>query len=267
MTQQVSKRQKRLSVLLKSTDGPIRASDVMSALGVSRQKASGLLAGWNRQGVIRRVAQGLYVPISPFALGQTQVLENPWVLVPELYEPGYVGGWSALEYWGLTEQLFRSVCVLTNKRTSYGNNIHQGIGFYVKYIPLKKLYGTKTLWQDGAKIQISDPHKTILDIVDDPNLGAGLQHTIDCLVEYKSMNSEPGDQRLLLDYAQQAKTGASFKKLGYLAEKLEYGRKFVDECQKNLSKGYAYLDKTSQRNKLVTRWRLWVPEALKENDI
>ena len=83
MTQLVSKRQKRLSALLRSTDGPIRASDVMSVLGVSRQKASGLLAGWNGQGVIRRVAQGLYVPISPFALGQTQGLDNPGVLVPE----------------------------------------------------------------------------------------------------------------------------------------------------------------------------------------
>ncbi len=266
MTQEVSKRQKRLSALLKGTNGPIRAVDVMRVLGVSRQKASGLLAGWNRQGAIRRVAQGLYVSISPFELGQTQVLENPWVLIPELYEPGYVGGWSALEYWGMTEQLFRSVCVLTNKRTSYGNIIHQGIGFYVKYMPLAKLYGTKTLWQDGAKIQISDPHKTILDVIDNPDLGAGLQHTLDCMLEYKSKNSKPDDRRLLLDYAYQAKNGALFKKLGYLAEKLEFGRAFVDECKKNLSKGHTYLDKTSKRNKLVTRWRLWVPESLVEND-
>lgn len=266
MTQQASKRQKRLSALMKGTRGPIRASDVIGVLGVSRKKASGLLAGWNKQGVIRRVAQGLYVPISPFALSQTQVLEDPWVLVPELYDPGYIGGWSALEYWELTEQLFRTVCVLTNKRTSYGNTSHQSIGFYIKHIPLKKLYGTKTVWQDNVKIKISDPHKTILDIVDDPILGGGLQHSIDCLVEYKRLFNGQENRRLLLDYTHQAKNGALFKKLGYLAEKLEFDWTFVKECQENLSKGYAYLDKTSHKNNLITRWRLWVPETLKEYD-
>lgn len=233
----------------------------MSALGLDRDHAAKLLAGWHKQGVIRRVSRGLYVPVSPTSLGQTQVLEDPWVLVPELYDPGYIGGWSALEYWELTEQLFRSVCVLTSKRTTYGEVHHQGVGFYLKHIPEKAIFGTKTLWRDAIKLQVSDPHKTILDIILDPYLGAGLQHTMDCLREYNKSYGVRRDQEQLLAYAHQFGNGALFKKLGFLAEKLEFDTAFVDECAKHLTKGYAYLDNKAKDNKLITRWRLWVPKG------
>jgi len=72
------------------------------------------------------------VPVPPSALGQTQVLEDPWILIPELYEPGYIGGWSALKYRDLTEQLFRSVCVLTRKRVTHGETVHQDSGGFYK---------------------------------------------------------------------------------------------------------------------------------------
>lgn len=266
MIQQVSKRQSRLAALLRGTGGKVRASDVMRILEVDRQQASKWLAGWHKQGVIRRVAHGLYVPVSPSALGQTQVLEDSWVLVPELYEPGYVGGWSALEYWGLTEQLFRTVCVLTNKRTSYGDTRHQGIGFYVKYISKKNLFGTNTIWRGTVKVQISDPHKTILDAIGDLNLGAGLQHTMDCMAEYLRVFDTQKDRAQLLNYARQINNGALFKKLGYLAEKLNFKQSFVNECRKHLTEGYAYLDRTSPHNNLVTRWKLWVPGRPEKSD-
>ena len=207
------------------------------------------------------MSRGLYVPIQPGALGQTQVLQDPWILVPELYAPGYIGGWSALEHWELTEQLFRSICVLTHKRTAYGEAKHQGVGFFIKYIPEKNLFGTKTLWRDNVKVPISDPHKTILDIVDDPDLGAGLQHTTDCLSQYKKQYGNRSELDQLLEYAIQINNGALFKKLGFLAEKLEFNTSFINECARRLTTGYACLDKSAQNNRLVTKWRLWVPRT------
>jgi len=257
----VSKRQQRLSVLLRATSGSFRVKDAARVLGLERTHAAKLLAAWHKQGVIRRVARGLYVPVQPTALGQTQVLDDPWVLVPELYDPGYVGGWSALEHWELTEQLFRSVCVLTAKRALYGESQHQGVPFFVKHIPQSKLFGTKTLWRRNVKVLISDQHKTILDIIDDPYLGAGLQHTVDCLREYKILTDKQGGLSTLLQYAGVVNTGSLFKKLGFLAEKLDFDAALVQECASRLTTGYAYLDKSAQNKRLVTRWRLWVPRG------
>jgi len=260
MIGQVSLRQRRLATLLRATSGTIRIEDAMKALDMDRAHAAKLLAGWHKQGVVRRVASGLYVPILPNALGQTQVLEEPWVLVPELYKPGYIGGWSALEYWELTEQIFRSICVLTNKRTPYGETKHQGVTFFIKHIPEKRLFGTKTIWCDSTKIQISDPYKTVLDIIDNPVLGAGLQHMMDCLSEFKKIYDKQSDADRLLEYAIQINNGALFKKLGFLAEKLKFKAPLIEACAERLTTGYAYLDKNTQQNRLITKWRLWVPK-------
>lgn len=259
MSNQPSIRQQRLAALLRATSGTIRVSNAMRVLGVDRQHASRLLAGWHKQGVIRRVAHGLYVPVQPSALGQIQVLEDPWVLVPELYTPGYIGGWSALEHWELTEQLFRTVCVLTHKRVSYGVTTHQGVNFFIKYVAERHLFGTKTIWRENAKIQISDPYKTLLDCIDDLGLGAGLQHVTDCLIEFTRVFNKPGDLDALLNYAIQVNNGALFKKLGYLAEMLEFKPSFINACRERMTSGYATLGKKAENNRLVTRWNLWVP--------
>lgn len=261
MIDHVSTRQQRLASVMRAASGPIRVDDVAKVLGLDRPHASKLLAGWHKQGVIRRIARGLYVAVQPTALGQAQVLEDPWVLAPELYAPGYIGGWSALEYWELTEQLFRTICVLTSKRTSYGELTHQGVNFFVKYIPEKQLFGTTTIWRGNVKIQISDAEKTILDIIDDPKLGAGLQHTTDCLFEYKKTRKKPDDLNRLLEYAIKIKNGALFKKLGFLAEKVGFESAFLTTCAEHLTTGYAHLDKDAKKTRLVTKWRLWVPKG------
>ena len=259
MAESPSNRQKRLAALMRATPGIFGVADAARVLEINRQHASKLLAGWHQQGVVRRVAHGLYVPVLPSALGQTQVLEDPWELTPQLYSPGYIGGWSALEYWELTEQLFRSICVLTHKRVTYGEKTHQGVNFYIKYVPEKHLFGTKTIWRGQTKILVSDPYKTLLDCINDPYLGAGLQHVTDCLLEFKQAFNTSGHLDSLLDCAVQINNGALFKKLGYLAEQLEFKPSFVNGCRKHLTSGYATLDKKATDYRLVTRWNLWVP--------
>ena len=64
---------------------------------------------------------------------------------------------------------------------------------------------------------------------------------------------------LLLDYAIQFNNGALFKKLGYLAETLEFKPSFINVCRERITSGYATLDKKVENNRLVTRWNLWVP--------
>ena len=261
MNGQAPVRQQRLMALLGSASGAIRISDAMAAWGMDRPHAAKLLAAWHRQGVLRRIARGLYVPVSPATLGRTQVLEDPRILVPELYDPGYVGGWSALEHWELTEQLFRSICVLTTKRVTRGRREHQGVEFFIKRIPANSLFGTQTLWRDNVKIQISDPARTVLDIIDDPYLGAGLQHTFDCLTAFWRSHEKPEELCRLIEYADRLGKGSLFKKLGFLAECLGAEQSFIETCATRLTLGNAYLDKSSQDNRLVTRWRLWAPRG------
>ena len=261
MLVKASKKQQRLAALIKEAGDSIRIDDAVKVFGVDRQKAAKLLAGWHNQGNLRRIARGLYVPVNPSALGRQQVLDDPWGLVPELYSPGYIGGWTALEYWELTEQLFRSVCVLTAKRATYGDIVHQGVTFYIKHISETQILGTKSVWRDRVKVQVSDPHKTILDILNDPKIGAGLQHVLDVMAAYAKEYGTKNNLEQLLDYADRIGNGALFKKLGYAAEKTGWEPWFLDECHTRLTKGYAYFGDQAAENKLVTKWHLWVPKG------
>ena len=86
-----------------------------------------------------------------------------------------------------------------------------------------------------------------------------MQHVTDCLIEFTKIYNQSSDLTVLLDYAIETNNGALFKKLGYLAETLEFDSKFVDACRKHLNSGYATLDNSAKNNRLITRWNLWVP--------
>lgn len=103
----------RLARVLREGGELVTVEDAVRALGTDRRRAAKLLARWTEQGWLQRIRREVYVPIPMEALSGDQPLEDPWVLVPQLFEPGYVGGWSAAEHWGLTEQIFHEVCVFT----------------------------------------------------------------------------------------------------------------------------------------------------------
>jgi len=79
--------------------------------------------------------------------------------------------------------------------------------------------------------------------------------------EYQRNYSDPESTDALLRYAEQVGLGSLFKKLGFLAERLNFSPNFVDACAKRLTTGYAHLDKRAAEEKLVTKWRLWVPKG------
>ena len=96
----------RLADVLKSAGDFISVDKTVEVLGGSRSDAARLLARWTNQGLLKRIQRGVYVPVSLASFGAEQVIEDPWRLVTKIFTPGYIGGWSAAEHWGLTEQLF-----------------------------------------------------------------------------------------------------------------------------------------------------------------
>lgn len=251
----------QLAAVLRSTRGVITPNDVTAALDVDRRAAAKLLARWTKQGWLKRVRHGTYVPLPLDATPETTVIANPWVLVPSLFEPGYVGGWSAAEHWELTEQIFRDVCVFTTRKLRSRRHTVEGTTFVLHRIDEDLLFGTKGIWESGIRINVSDPHRTIVDMLARPETGGGIRHTSDCLAAYlASRHAKPAK---LLEYGERLGSGAVFKRLGFLLEELHPDERLLAACQTRLSTGYAKLDPALPRDRLVTRWRLWVPKTWK----
>ena len=213
-----------------------------------------------------------------FLLISKQVIEDPWILVPALFSPAYIGGRTAAEYWDLTEQIFRDVVVFTTRPIRSRSVKSQSVKFTLKAVKEKKMFGTQTVWCGQTKVAVSDIYKTLIDMLNDPSIGGGIQHISDCFDNFMKqkqkkklkISSHKFDNykqwkeqsfKMLISYAERLGNGAVFKRLGFLAERHPEGYDLAVTCKKNLTQGNAKLDTSLKCDHLVTRWRLWVPKS------
>jgi predicted transcriptional regulator of viral defense system len=252
---------KQLGILIREAGEIFTVCDAATVLGTSNIETAKTLARWTQQGWLTRVRRGLYAVVPIEALDTEQAFEDTWVIIPDLFSPCYIGGWSAAEHWDLTEQLFRDICVLTEKQVIHKKQEIHNIPFMLTHIPSSLNFGTKTIWKKNKKIQVSDPPKTILDMLHTPKLGGGIQHVIDCFKEY--INSSHFNPEQLIAYAIKINNGAVFKRLGFLSSKLIGEKEQITIlCHEHLTKGTAYIDPSFKEGKLVANWRLIVPTHL-----
>ena len=125
------------------------------------------------------------------------------------------------------------------------------------------MFGLKPIWRGQVKVSVSDPARTIVDMLADPALGGGIRSTADMLNAY--LRSENKNIGRLTEYAGRLGNGAVFKRLGFLVERLapnEQGT--IAACLSKLTKGNAKLDPRLRADKLVTRWRLWTSASWKK---
>ena len=244
--------------MLQATAGWITVTDAATALDLDRRKAAKRLARWAEQGWLKRVQRGHYTPIPLERTSAEAPLDDPWIAVPHLVPGGYIGGWTAAHHWDLTEQLFRDVCVIAPGRR---RRLERASTAYV-IVPsiASSTFGLRSHWFGSTRVAISDPTRTLIDMLAKPEAGPGIQQVSDCLANFtRRRDTEVG---ALLTCADRIQNGAVFKRLGYLLERGETAdAETLDLCRRRLTKGLAKLDPRLPSPRIVTRWRLRVPEV------
>lgn len=239
--------------------GLIQVRTAAEALGTPRRTAALKLAALTRRGWLSRARRGLYL-VRPLEVepGRPAGAEDPWVLARESFAPCYIGGWSAAEYWGLTEQLFRSTFVVTASNVRSRSIRLLGHEFRLFRVPRSRITDVTLVWRGAERVPVSDRELTVVDCLRHPALCGGIRHLVDILHEYGS--SPERDFSRLAGVARAMGSGAAWKRLGYLAERLWPDEAaLLEEAAKRLTTGYARLDPAVRRKgKLVRRWRLWV---------
>lgn len=249
---------KLLTKVLRGTKGTISTPQVAAILEVPPDRAARLLSRWREQGWVSRIKRGMYIPVPLDAASPDTAVEDPWVIAERLYSPCYIGGWSAAEHWGLTEQIFRTLLVMTTKKPRDRRPKINGVDFLLRTVPSKAFFGLKAVWKGQTKVNVSDQARTIIDMLDNPALGGGLRPTIDMLQDY--LKSEAGSTDNLVQYANQLGNGAVFKRLGFLLELYAPNETAaIRACREGMKKGNVKLDPALEGGRLVTRWKLWVP--------
>lgn len=217
----------------------------------ARRLRSLLAGGW-----LVRPRQGLYLPVPLDAISARRWQDDPWLMAAKLFPDGYIGGWSACEYWELTDQVFRDILVFSPRRAR-STSLELGVGsIQIRHLGPTRAFGVTGAWRAGMSVPVSDAARTIVDILDNPSNGGGIRHVAEAVDAWVASGHR--DDRQLGAYAKRFGNRAVFKRLGYLLEALEIDApRLRDLCVANLSQGINDLDPSLPSDGPIrSRWRL-----------
>lgn len=234
----------------------INVDDAARLLDEDHREVTRKLARWAEMGWLRRVRRGLYIPVPVEAEDPTTWSEDALYLADAVWTPCYFTGWTAANHWALTEQVFRTTVLKTAERV---RDVRQKLldhEYLVMHVSPEKLWGTVSLWRHDRRIQLADPTRTMIDVMDQPALAGGIRHAGDMLLTYFETH-DGGD---LVSYGDRIGNNAVFKRLGYLIETLRLDRPaIVFECRSRVSAGLSLLDPSGARTgAITTAWGLRV---------
>ncbi len=257
------KSRNRLKAVIEASGRLLTPKFVSEVLSLSRFEAARLLSRWNRAGWLKRVKRGVYLPVQLETGPDEIAIEDSWQIAESIFSPGYIAGFSAIKYWDFSEQIFEDTVYFTTKQVPSRTVVYGGIKFKLKTIRPHKTFGTKTVWRDSTKIQVSDPSKTIVDLLDNPASGGGMRTVRDFFTEY--CESKHCNMGLLINYVKKMKNKTIFKRLGFLLEVDNFlDEKTTNLLKKRISSGYSNFDTTMKNVHFIRKWNLKIPSSWKE---
>jgi predicted transcriptional regulator of viral defense system len=255
-----AERRKNLAHLLAAGKGAITIDFAAEILAWDREKARAFLSSLNRSGWLKLIKSGIYVPVPLESDERGLTDDDPFVLAPYLFGDCYIGGWSAVSFWGLTDQIFQKIWVVTSEFVRQKEETRADHTYLLRHVSKDYFFGLHSRWIKQDKIFISDPHKTVIDFANFIE-GFGARNFVDIFTEY--LQSEHKDLDLLLDYAGKSRNRTLYKRLGFMLEKYDpQAIKHINFCLRNVSKGPSKLSPNTPCEVYIKKWHLKVPRYM-----
>ena len=218
-------------------------ADAQAVVEGPRHRINKMLARLSDKRWVLRLRRGLYL-ILPFEAGiEGTYSVHPFRIVPHLVTPYAVAYWTALSYYGYTEQIPGVIFVTTTAGRASATLTIEELGLTYRFVTLApyKFFGYHRVWIEGQEIIITDRAKTVVDCLDHPEHCGGIVEAAKGL--YESLTKEDISPPLLSEYAGRMQNRAIFKRLGYLVELLDLPVGVeIERWQAALSTGYNRLD-------------------------
>jgi predicted transcriptional regulator of viral defense system len=240
-----------------------RLEDVRDITGLSETSARSFVRKLVGRGVATRLKPGLYVLV-PFELGrERQYLGNPLVVAREIMhgEEYYLSHATAMEIHGMTTQ--PHLVVMVSAPAPRRPVTALGMEFRFVRCRRKHLFGLTEHWvTKQQKVRVSDPERTIIDGLKQPEHCGGLTEVAKGLW----MRREDVNAGRLIQYAKRIGVGAVVRRLGFLLETYELAAApELDQLRNTLTSTYVRLDPVlPAEGKRLRRWRLQLNVAPEE---
>lgn len=195
---------------------------------------------------IERIEKGKYL-IIPLGAEKGKYTLHEFVIGSLLIKPYSIAYWSALNFYGLTEQIPTTVFIQTTARKKQQEKEIFGVKYKIIRVKETKFFGIRKEWIEDTGISITDKEKTVIDCLDKPQYGGGIIEVA------KALKNEKLNAKRLSEYAVQIGNTGVIRRLGYLCDIFYIKIKLPEVTARN----YLCLDPTMPKtgNKSA-KWRL-----------
>ena len=205
-----------------------------------------ILSRMEEKGSIERIERGKYL-IIPLSSEKGKYTLHEFVIASYLVEPYAISYWSALHYYGLTEQIPNTVFVQTPARKKKSQMEIFGVNYQIVRMKEDKFFGIRKEWIEETPVSITDKEKTIIDCLDKPHYAGGI------IEAAQALKNSSLDYDKLRTYAIRMDNFAVIRRLGYLCERVGVP---LDLPQPR-SRSYLLLDPTMPASgENDAKWRL-----------
>lgn len=210
-----------------------RIKDLCLLLKIDKRKAYNLIKSLKKKGAVKGAGKNF------IALKGA----DEFVIASELNSPSYISFWSALNYYGFSDQLPRKIFLATTKYSKETSNF--------KYVTIskKRFFG----YVKFGGIVIAEKEKAIIDSLLFPKYSGGIKEIIACI---KRAISEINTKKMI-GYALKIESKAVLRRLGYILENINYQKKSLNKIREKIGRGYELLDPSlPKKNNLNNKWLL-----------
>ena len=217
----------------------ISVDDIETTLEVAPNAAREIASRLTEKGWLDRLFPGTYL-IIPLAAGEKSMYTtHEYLIAAHVAEPMYIGYYSALSHHGLTEQVPRTVYVVTPTRAQ-SREIH-GVPYRVTTVTERKFFGTTPTSIEGTTVRVSDLEKTFVDCADHPEFCGGIRELANAI---RAADEQGCAWETVGEYLERLDNGAATKRIVYLADQLGIDLPTREALVASFTSGYSLLDST-----------------------
>jgi len=209
-----------------------------------------------RKRALARVGRGKYL-VRPLRTLNRSTAPSAAVLAAALLqgEPYYLGGRWALTFHRLTEQQYASTLDAFVARRHPGRRLGAARLAFHRVQAERFGYGIATATIEGVQVHLSDPERTLLDLLDFPSVAG----SSDDALRLVRLALPRVSSRKLVEYAARGSRSSTCQRLGVLLERSGASRREVaalDERVRSTKSVLSMRPGLPRAGRLNTRWRV-----------
>ena len=221
----------------------------------------------HKSGTLIHLRRFLYA-VKPISINEKDFWIDPFIIAAKATKDSILAYHTALEFHGLAYTTFEELIYFSN--TPSKPFTYQGQRFRAVTVPKKlmtkkqKDYGVEIIQRQGIKIKITCLERTLVDLLDRPDVGGGWEEIFRSFEHVTHFNSE----KLVL-YALLLGNATTIAKVGFFLEHrlshLAVEKHVIDRLLPFIPKQPHYMNREQRgKGKYFEKWKLIVPLEITE---